>query len=148
MRILFFTTVFFLLTCSENQTKKAPILSSFEKLELYCKSKQKTIANYKHVIVINEIGTCINCNNIFAKNQGENLNADSTLFIVSGIGNKVDLSSYIDRESSNLIFDEAAGFDSLNIVKSCAIITLSKDSIRSIELINVNNVHELSSRKL
>lgn len=147
MRFLFITSIFYVFSCSENETKKTPILSSFERLELYCNSKRKSISNYKRVIVINEIGTCINCNNIFAKNQGENLNADSTLFIVSGIGNKVDLSSYIDRESPNLIFDEASGFDSLNIVKSCAIITLKKDSIQSIELINVNNVHELSTRK-
>ena len=135
-------------SCSEdlNSDSKTPQkqLSRTEKLKAYCSIHQQNLHDFLQIVVINEIGSCINCNNIFAKSQTQNLNSDSTLFIVSGIGNKVDLSAYIDKKSAHLIFDESQSFDSLKIVKSCAIISLKNDTIYRIEEIDINNVHDLS----
>lgn len=148
-----FTQILFIgiLICScEYSTSEKPLkktLSNYEKLVQFCNDKNQNISRYRTIIVINEIGTCINCNNIFSRSQGKNLNSDSTLFIVSGVGNKVDLSAYVDRKAPNLILDDSAGFDSLNIVKSCAIISLSDNKINSVEEINVNNVNGLSERR-
>lgn len=144
--LLFVSLVIF--SCGDSKGKKSvqKLLSNYEKLVQYCTDKNQTLDHYTTIIVINEIGTCINCNNIFSKSQGKNLDSDSILFIVSGIGTKVDLSAYVDRKAPNLIYDDSAGFDTLNIVKSCAIITISGKKINSIEEINVKNVYEVSNR--
>ncbi len=148
LSILFVSFVVF--SCVDSTSKKPveKIRSNYEKLVQYCKEKNHPVNHYKTIIVINEIGTCINCNNIFSKGQGENLNSDSILFIVSGVGNKVDLSAYVDQKSPNLIYDVSSGFDELNIVKSCAIISLHPNEIDTIEQINVNNVYRLAEREL
>lgn len=141
-------SILILISCENESSREIQQkLSANELLAQYCENHEQNLKAYNHVIVINEIGTCINCNNIFAKAQGNNLYSDSTLFIVSGIGNKVDLSAYIDNNSTNLILDQSADFDTLDIVSSCAIITLEGKQIKSIENINVNNVHGLSERK-
>ncbi len=134
-------------TTQVNVNKTVKVQSASEKLVEYCKKHNQQLSIYNYVFVINEIGTCINCNNIFAKKQGENLKRDSILFIVSGIGNKVDFSTYINNNSSNIIHDNFAGFDTLDIVRSCAIITLdSNKQIIKIEEVNFKTVGELSVR--
>ncbi len=147
--ILFVLTSSFIFACSDvaSKPKKSVIqLSNYEKLKKYCLNFKVNVSDFKNIVVINEIGTCLNCNNIFSRSQSKNLNSDSTLFIVSGAGGRVDFSAYINNHSKNLIFDEFADFDTLDIVRSCAILTIAKNKIHSIEEINIKTVSSLSSR--
>ncbi|WP_343603703.1 hypothetical protein [Fluviicola sp.] len=122
-------------SCSE------PQLSTYEQIEsFYHRFKEGNFERFSRIIVINEEGTCINCNNLFARNQAENLSKDSVLFIVSGYGTMVDISAYVDKSSPNLILDPKNEFQKLNLKKGCSIIEIANHKIKSITTINAKNV--------
>lgn len=122
--------------CSDSDT--------YEKVEdFYKRFKTGNLDQYNKIIVINEDGTCLNCNNLFAKNQANNLSSDSILFIVSGQGTRVDISAYIDKNASNLILDPENKFGELSLYKGCSIIELKNKKIKNITPINNQNVQQL-----
>lgn len=128
--------LFFLLLVSSCSTPDA-----YEKIEaFYHRFKNENFERFSRIIVINEDGTCLNCNNLFAKSQAGNLSKDSILFIVSGYGTKVDISAYIDKNSPNLILDPKNEFQQLNLQKGCAIIEVENRNIKSITNISVKNI--------
>lgn len=79
---------------------------------------------YRKIIIINELGNCINCNNRFSLQMSYSINNQSILFIVSGMGSKVDISPYINILQENIIWDTKSEFDQLKITKACAIIDI------------------------
>ncbi len=95
---------------------------------------------YKKVIVISELGKCKKCNSQFSLQSAQYLNYNDILFIVTGIGTKVDISPYIDISKEDLIWDIQSQFDNLNIVKACAIIDLSNGKITEVTPENVDNI--------
>lgn len=118
----------------------------YEQIEVfYGQFKTGSLDQYNRIIVINEDGTCLNCNNLFAKNQAGNLSGDSVLFIVSGYGTKVDISAYVDKNAPNLILDPENEFGKLNLQKGCSIINLENKKIKRITPINVQNVQQLKN---
>lgn len=134
--------LFLLLLISSCSNPKPP--DQYEKIEaFYTQFKKGNLDQYTRIIVINEDGTCLNCNNLFAKNQAGNLSGDSILFIVSGYGTKVDISAYVGKNAPNLILDPENEFRKLNLQKNCAIIELENKKIKTITPINAQNIQHL-----
>lgn len=131
-------------SCSTNE-KSHGHLSDFDKVQAFYESnlpkEGKPFNNYKYVVVINERGDCMNCNNTFSKKVASSIKNESVLFILSGNGTKVDLSSFIKDEYPNVIWDQLAKFNSLQIVNKCAVLELKKNTIASITLINIDNIN-------
>lgn len=121
----------------------APEPDTYTRIEtFYQRFKKGNFERFSRIIVINEEGTCINCNNLFARNQAENLSKDSVLFIVSGYGTKVDISAYVDKNSPNLILDPKNEFQKLNLKKGCSIIEMEGKKVKSITNISAKNVQD------
>lgn len=115
--------------------------SGYEKIErFYHQFKKGDFGRFKRVIVINEEGTCLNCNNIFAQSQFQKVDEASNLFIVSAQGTRVDISAYISKNAPNLIMDYTNEFGRLNLVKGCTIFELENKQISKTTLIKADNV--------
>lgn len=122
------------------------IKNDFEKLSEFCSREFNVkLSDYKSVIVINEDGNCINCNNSFSKFQSKFLDQEDILFIVSGYGTKVDISSYVDKSSENLILDPMNKFGDIGLVSSCAFIEIVNADSLKITPVNLSNVERFSS---
>ncbi len=128
--------IFFVISCNHN-------LTDYDKIGLFLKNNNKNITNYKYLIVLNELGTCMNCNNIFSKKMGKNIDNDSLLFIVSSSGLLIDISPYLDKkEKNNIIIDSNKEFDKLNLINHSSIIKIGKQKIDTIIEINPLNIEK------
>jgi hypothetical protein len=117
--------------------------SDIEKVREYYYSNKPDgkFENFRKVIIINELGSCINCNNKFALQMSDSINNKEILFIVSCSGAKVDILPYLDKHQDNIIVDRQARFDLLQITKACAIINLGKQyKITEISTGNICNL--------
>jgi len=134
--IMLFVLVFF--SCA------SPQKSDYEKINNYLRTVHNyhELQLYKNIVVINESGTCMNCNNSFSKSMTKNIENDNVLFLICSPGRKVDISGYLDTEKSNILFDFHNKFGKLNLVNHCAIIKLEDKKIDTIIEIDVNNVRE------
>ena len=133
---------FILLTNCVSEKKS----SNYQKLVNFCNENElNNIEKYHSVIVINEEGNCINCNNSFAKFQSKFLDQEDFLFIVSGYGTKVDISGYVDKSSENLILDPKNKVGDLGLVSSCAFIEIVNSDSLKITPVNLSNVERFSS---
>lgn len=120
--------------------------TDYEKMEHYYNSfKDGELSQFQFVVVINEIGSCINCNNYFSKEMAKALDDDKILFILSGNGTRVDMSGYINEDYQNVIWDRPARFDELKIVERCAILELKNREIIDKEEINIDNMEETTT---
>jgi hypothetical protein len=68
------------------------------------------------------------------------LEQDSTLFIVSTPGAKIDISPYLKKESSNIILDFRKEFNKLNIINHSSIFKLKESAIDTIIEFDVKNI--------
>lgn len=117
--------------------------TEFEKLEQFCSVKGlvKSLADYYLVVIINDDGNCLNCNNIFADKMSDRINDENVLFILSEDGTKVDISAYIDSQSENVIWDINGDFDKLNLVESCSLFELENNKIVDKTAIDATNIN-------
>ncbi len=118
--IIFFCIILF--GCSSSEKEK--IINFYEKHR-----KSGNVYNYRKIVVINDLGVCMNCNNNFAAMMSDSLDVKDILFIISCDGSKVDISSYIGIDRENVIWDKNLDFNDLKIVNNCAVIDF-KDSLR------------------
>lgn len=143
MKRYLYTVCFFLVFSCTNTS----LPHNLDKLKVYFKENntdpQQKFNTFNYIVIINEIGDCINCNNLFSKKIANSIEREDVLFILSGNGTKVDISDFIDKDYPNVIWDQNADFNQLNIVDKCAILELSKDSILSTTLINTDNVKSI-----
>lgn len=116
--------------------------TDFERLEQFCSVQGlvKSLSDYYLVVVINDDGNCLNCNNIFADKMSDRINEENVLFILSEDGTKVDISTYIDSQSENVIWDMNGDFDKLNLVNSCSLIELENRQIIDKVVIDATNI--------
>ena len=129
----------FLASCTESI--KEIRLSDYQKIEsFYKKHKYADFNAFKFVIIINDEGDCLNCNNMFAKTISKSIDNNKLLFIVSESGAKVDISAYIDNSKKNVIWDTKSEFDKLNLVKRCTIFELKDKKIINKTEISSNNI--------
>jgi len=134
--------ILFLHACSSNQE------SNFAKIENFIQHHGITepLSKFKKLIIINDKGTCIQCNNDFSKMISTNLNDKTTLFIISQDGTKVNISAFLDsKNSENLILDFKEEFSKLNIVDGCAIIEIKEESLGEKTIINTQNIKNYQS---
>lgn len=103
--------------------------SDVEKIREYYYSNKPdgNFENFHKVVIINELGNCINCNNKFALQMSDSINNEEILFIVSCSGAKVDISPYLDKNQNNIIVDRLAKFDLLQISNACAIVDVENN---------------------
>lgn len=120
--------------------------SDFEKIEtLYYASGKSDFDQYQYIVLINEEGKCISCNNIFAQSMSDDLQNNKVLFILSGTGTKIDISAYANSESENVLMDYNREFKKLAIVNQCAVLTIADGNIASMVKIDIHNVLEFTS---
>ena len=96
--------------------------------------------NYATLIVINEMGDCINCNNSFAQAMAGNEKNDNILFLISAQGSRVDISKYLDNQEHKVLFDHRNLFNRLNLIQKSAIIKLQDEQIDTIIQIDQTNL--------
>jgi len=115
--------------------------SSYDKVKSFYESKKTgNFSKFKFLVVINEGGSCLNCNNIFSKTISSSISNSDILFIVSGSGTKVDISDYTDKSYSNVIWDFENSFQNFNLTKKCAIFRLKNKILQEKTEINPDNV--------
>lgn len=108
--------------------------------QFYSTHKSGNFDKFQRIIVINEEGTCINCNNSFSKAMGRHIKKEEILFILSGNGTKVDMSAYVEQNQKNIILDFNNDFGKLNIVKQCAIIDIDSNHEISKTIVTTGNL--------
>lgn len=129
--ILFLGITNFLLACSANtkyDVLKTYIQDTFHDVQL---------DNYEYIVVINELGECLNCNNSFSKGMSKYLSNERVLFLITSLGARVDISDYLHQKNKNILRDFNSKFNDLINVNHCAILKLNQQSIDTI--IEVNN---------
>ncbi len=129
--------IFFNFSC------KNEVISNYAKIDKFLSTKyHKKINKYDYLIIINEQGNCLNCNNNFSKSVSKHIKSDNVLYIISTQGFNVDISPYVNKNHSNVLFDYDNEFSKLNLVKKCAIIDLGEhkiDTIIQIDAYNISN---------
>lgn len=106
--------------------------NDYKKIATFLEMKNKNLADYKQLIVINTLGDCLNCNNTFSLEMSVYLEQDSTLFVVSTPGSKIDISPYITKTSSNILLDFREEFNKLNIINHSSILKFKGNKIDTI----------------
>lgn len=119
-------------------------ITGYEEIESYLIEEQhkKSLSSYDDIVVINEAGDCMNCNNSFSKAMAKHIDDESVLFLICTPGANVDISAYISDEKNNVILDYHNKFGKLNLVNHCAIIELGNEKIDTIIQIDLNNVQK------
>lgn len=87
-------------------------------------TSREDFSKYRSAILINEGGSCLNCNNAFALSHANEIEDDSILFIVSSCGSRIDISPYITQERSNIIWDSMSVFEELLPLETCKVVEL------------------------
>tara|TARA_R110002050_G_scaffold245367_1_gene382970 strand:- start:38620 stop:39069 length:450 start_codon:yes stop_codon:yes gene_type:complete len=108
--------------------------SNYEKMELLLHNQFEfdSLRVIDHIVVINELGDCLNCNNSFSVAMSKYIESENVLFIICGTGSRVDISPYYNSTSNHVIWDRRNSFNELNMVGSSAIINLKNQKIDSI----------------
>ena len=114
--------------------------NDYQKIISLLDEKNIQITNYKQLVAINTLGDCLNCNKTFSLEMSAYLEQDSTLFIVSTPGAKIDISPYLKKESSNIILDFRKEFNKLNIINHSSIFKLKESAIDTIIEFDVKNI--------
>jgi hypothetical protein len=114
--------------------------SDYHKINAFLDEKNIQITNYTQLVAINTLGDCLNCNNTFSLEMSKYLKQDSTLFIVSTPGAKIDISPYLTKKSSNIILDFRKEFNNLNIINHSSIFKFKENTIDTIIEFDVKNI--------
>jgi hypothetical protein len=136
----FYHTFFFLIlfSCSEP--------TAYEKIKSFYEENKtvngKDFEVFSKIVIINEKGDCISCNNSFAKQMAMYLDDSQTLFVVSGAGLKVDISGFIHSDKENVIWDQKEEFNKLHISERCALIELKNNKIQEVKEITLDNLND------
>lgn len=115
--ILFLTGEVFVSCNSENPSLK---VKAFYK-ERYPHSD---FLKFNEIVLINDLGDCLNCNNAFARLMEDSTENNHILFIVSSAGAKVDISGYINKDKNNIIWDKTSEFNQFKILNNSGILKL------------------------
>jgi len=129
--IFIYTIILLILSCNQ--------VSNYEKIEslLFTEFEFENLHEMDYIVIINELGDCLNCNNAFSVAMSKYIESENILFIICGTGSRVDISPYINSTSNQVIWDKRNSFIKLNLVGRSAIIKLKKqrlDTIIEIEL--------------
>lgn len=116
--------------------------TDYDLVEYYFESLANPVklSDYDYLVVVNEKGTCLTCNNTFAKVMAKYIGHHKTLFLISSEGVLLDISGFFNPDSNNVVFDPIGRFNRLGIVSRCAIVHLGEASIDSIIEIDLNNI--------
>lgn len=119
--LTFIISSFVIFACSVSQSDE-------EKLERFVKTVDSSInlQDFTKIIIIHENDGCPTCINLFANEHIEQLTKQKTLFIISASGAKVDISSFIEHDRENVIWDSNMDFQQLGILKNSGIIHLDR----------------------
>jgi hypothetical protein len=134
---LYFIALALLICCnSQNENVVEAGLKRF-----YSKGKYPRALNtYKKVVIISENGTtCLNCDRKFAKEMEAYIDSDSVLFVLSGLGNKIDYSFFTEQNRTNVILDQGSELRNLDSLDGSCIIDL--DSLGNIQKVNRININ-------
>lgn len=133
-KILF---LLFLTSCSSET-------SQYDKLENFLSEELdfSDLDDYNAVVVINEMGDCINCNDSFSKMMTKHLKNKRFLYIISTSGTKVDVSGYLNSDTDNILFDFRNNFKNLNLLEKSAIIMIENNKIDTIIQIDKDNLND------
>ena len=116
-------------------------VTNYEKIETFIKKNfNKDLNGYDYLIVINEQGDCLNCNNKFSVTLSKYLDNNNVLYLVSTPGFNIDVSPYIKKDHSNVLLDYNNEFSKLDLVKKCAIIDFGTKKIDTIIQVDVSNI--------
>lgn len=138
LQSLFFLLLFVLAACQTEETKDDKLSAFFE--------RQYSLTNleqYAKVIVVNEMGHCMDCNNTFSETVSRYTDNSAYLFLVSTPGMVIDISEFLKQEQANILYDSNATFNDLEIITNCAIIDLKKGKIDKIMNVTNENISEI-----
>jgi len=116
--------------------KKLDIPSTTRKTKPYDKIKNYFLQNnmkletVESILVLTNQGTCMNCNNIFAKTIESFINKPNTIIIVTAEGNFIDISPFLEAE--NVILDFENEFSQLALTNGTSAIFLGNEKIDTI----------------
>ncbi len=117
--------------------------TTYDKINHFLNTEyNKDLEAFSHLVIINEMGECMNCNNKFSKSMTEYIDNESILFLICSHGVNIDISAYLDEKVDNIVYDFRNKFATLNIVNHCSIISLDEEKSCAVTEIDVNNLNE------
>lgn len=120
--------------------------TDYEKVKSFFYSKGKSgFDEFEYIVIINEEGTCLNCNKIFAEAMSNNIQDHDVLFILSGNGTKIDISPFTESRDENIIMDYDKEFNKLGLVNQCALFKIDNQRIVKKIEIGKENVMNFTS---
>jgi len=122
-------------SCSRN-------LNDYEKINHFLVNKldYNDLRSQDFLIVINEMGTCMNCNNSFSKYMSKYIDSEKVLFLICSSGSRIDISMYLNSEENLILYDMHNDFSELNLINQSGIFKLKDEKIDTLIKINVKNV--------
>lgn len=127
--------LFILIACSDTSKNEKSFASLLEsKFAIDCK-------DFNKIYALNEKGYCLKCSYKFMRFLEEEQFKDSTLIFFSGLGSKVDYSSFISSTNPNVIYDTNEVIDTYFKINSPAVFILKNCAVDSTVLITPETVN-------
>lgn len=128
--------LFLIFSCSK--------VKDYEKIDSFLKSElnYKDLKDKEFLIVINEMGSCINCNNAFSKYMAKYIDSEKVLFLICSSGSRIDISMYINSEENHILYDMYNKFSGLNLINQSGIFKLKNEEIDTLIKINLKNINQ------
>lgn len=118
-------------------------LSTYDQIEYFFNENYQFnhLNEYNYLVVINEKGDCMNCNNSFSLAMSKNIKKSNVLFLISSPGYSIDISSYTKDKKHNVFYDYREKFNELNLINHSAIFIFNNNKVDSIIQINSSNLN-------
>lgn len=141
-RLLFFLFTFSILFLGCNSKN----LDDYDRIKLFLTKHNFSgnLDDFNEIIVINDKGDCIQCNNDYAKFISKKKADTKIIFIISQDGTKVDISPFLENSNKeNIIFDYKDEFSLLNIIKGSGVIKLQDNQIKETFIVTPQNIQDI-----
>lgn len=117
-------------------------MKSYDKIDAFLKTEldYSELKNKEFLIVLNEMGSCLNCNNAFSKYMAKYIDSEKVLFLICSSGSRIDISMYINSEENHILYDMRNKFSELELINQSGIFKLKNGEIDTIIKISVDNV--------
>jgi len=137
--LLICTLLLCLQSCQEKHEE-----SDYDRIDNFLSNELgfSNLDDFDMLAVINEMGDCMNCNNSFSKTMAEHTANKKLLFLISTPGTRVDISEYIDKGNTNVLYDFHNHFKNLDLINRSAILKFKHVALDTIIEIKADNLQE------
>lgn len=117
---------------------------SYESLVNYLRTQHhyELTPQISSIAVVNESGSCINCNKTFSDFMFDFIDHEELLFIICSNGIRMDISPFLNTGKKNILLDPDNEFRKTNLLDEPGVIFLNQTGIDTIFTVNPNSIEK------